>query len=800
MEGEITMKNHPKSLFRSAITACFVLLLPLNASAQLEEITVTAQKRSESLQDVPVAVSAFTGETLKTLGITEASDLVEVTPGLYSGTQSGSNRSYFLRGVGTNDLHLTAASAVGQYFDGVTLTSGFHARTALFDMERVEVLKGPQNTLFGLNTTGGAINYISKKPEVGGGTHGNAGLRLGNYSMANFEAGVSFDIGDKSAGRVAIQTNRMDGPYESATNGKDYGGDDLVAYRAAFIWEPTERSSLTFNFHGSDNKSNGLAVRALGTRNADGSGDSCPEFVPGQLNFESDTSCLSRDGGGTGEAASDPSTGDWETVTQSFGVEDISTQGMYLKFDHDFDWATLNLVGAWDNLDFEAASDSDGSGTIGLHFNQADDRDTAQYEARLVSNADAGFRWIAGVYYLDEDATSFTGIRSPRFANATRMPNVQLNHTKENLGVYAQTEFDFSDTITLTTGLRWSDEEIVANYLPSNPLVTSVPTTTAIFASEIDVLVQAQNDPMNANLDANGYDVRRQVQQVLPNEDTGYTVKLDWAATEDSLVYLSFSKGFKGSAADTRAAFALVPPANLQDGVRKLNPESLDAWELGYKASFMENQIQFDSSLFLYKYNDLQQFSTVAGTPTLINAPESEITGFDANLKYANDSGFFLDVGLSILDTEVTDVTDSPFLEGAELANSPPFSMSLLAAQDFELSSGGVLSVSANISHTDDTIKQTLVTAAVPTKELRTQPAYTLLNANATYRFGAEQQYALSVFGKNLTEERYCGFIGVNEQGRVYQNSSGPSFSYTATCRVDSGSTRTLGVGFNVDF
>jgi iron complex outermembrane receptor protein len=789
------------SSFHKPILVLAAIFLPvLSAHAQLEEIVVTAQKRSESLQDVPVAVTAFTGETLKTLGITEASDLVEITPGLYSGTQSGSNRSYFLRGVGTNDLHLTAASAVGQYFDGITLTSGFHARAALFDMERVEVLKGPQNTLFGLNTTGGAINYISKKPEVGSGTHGNAELRLGNYSMVNFEGALSFDVGDTAAARIAVQTNKMDGPYESVTNGRDYGGDDLIAYRAAFLWEPTDRSSLTLNIHGSENDSNGLAVRALGTRHPDGSGNLCPDFGPGQLNFESNTNCLSRNGGGTGEPASDPSTGDWETVTQNFGTEDLSTQGFYLKFDHDFEWATLNLITSWDNLDFEAASDSDGNGTIGLHFNQADDRDTAQYEARLVSTGDGAFRWIAGVYYLDEEAISFTGVRAPQFANATRFPNVQLDHSKENLGIYAQTEFDLSDRFTLTTGLRYSDEEIVADYLPSNPLATSVPTTTAIFASEVDALVRAQNDPTNPNLDANGYDVRRQVRQSLPNEDTGFTVKLDWAATDDSMVYASFSKGFKGSAADTRAAFALVPPANIADGVQRLKPESLDAWELGYKGSFLDNRIQFDSALYFYTYNDLQQFSTVAGTPTLINAPESEITGLDANLKYANDSGFFLDIGLSLLDTEVTDVTDSPFVLGAELANSPPFSMSVLAAQDFELGNDNLLTISANVSHTDDTIKQTLVTAAIPTKELRTQPSYTLVNANATYRFGGEQQYSLSLFGKNLTEERYCVFLGVNEQGRVYQDGDTPGFSFTATCRVDSGSTRTVGVGFNVDF
>ena len=187
------------------------------ANAALEEIIVTAQKRSESLQDVPVAVSAFTGDTMKTLGVTNASDLVDITPGFASATQQGSNRNYFLRGVGTSDVHITAASAIGQYFDGVTLTSGFHAKSALYDMERVEILKGPQNTLFGLNTTGGAVNYISVKPEIGAGTQGSASVKWGSNSHFETELAVGFDVSDNLAARVAVQTIDDAGAFTSVS-------------------------------------------------------------------------------------------------------------------------------------------------------------------------------------------------------------------------------------------------------------------------------------------------------------------------------------------------------------------------------------------------------------------------------------------------------------------------------------------------------------------------------------------------------------------------------------------------------
>ncbi|NNE34670.1 MAG: TonB-dependent receptor plug domain-containing protein, partial [Rhodothermales bacterium] len=219
------------------------------AYAELEEITVTAQKRVESLQDVPVAVTAFTGETMTTLGVTNASDIVNITPGLASGTQQGSNRNYFLRGVGTSDVHITAASAVGQYFDGITLTSGFHAKAALFDMERVEVLKGPQNTLFGLNTTGGAVNYISKKPDIGGGSNGNARFFLGSNDRMEIELASGFELSETMAARVALQSITDDGAFKSVSNGRSYGDDETIAGRGTILWEPNDKASVTFNVH-----------------------------------------------------------------------------------------------------------------------------------------------------------------------------------------------------------------------------------------------------------------------------------------------------------------------------------------------------------------------------------------------------------------------------------------------------------------------------------------------------------------------------------------------------------------------
>ena len=790
-----------KKFFRVVLPCLLVSTIPLTVNAQLEEIVVTAQKRSESLQDVPVAVTAFTADTMEALGITEASDLVLVTPGLQSTSQAGSNRNYFLRGVGTADFHLTAAPAIGQYYDGVTLTSGFQARAALFDMERVEVLKGPQNTLFGLNTTGGAVNYISRKPEIGGGTTGRFLARIGSESYLNTEGAVGFELSDNAAARLAFTTNKYDG-FESITDGVDRGDDDMKAYRASVLWQPNDKSSLLFNLHGMTNDNNGGANKGLGTRAPDGSGARCADFNNGIQDFDTDTNCISRDGAGSGQPGTDPSTGAWELLSSTYGLEDIDTKGFFVKYDYDFDWATLNLMGAFDNLDFRVAADTDAGPTVGVNTNQSDDRDTLQYEARLVSPSDKPFRWIAGVYYLDEDAFSYTGVRSPGIGMAVTLPNVQLDHTRENLGLYFQGEVDVSDNFTVTAGVRWSDEEIVGNYLPSSPNVlgTEFGLTVPIFADTIDQFVREQADPTNPNQDANGYDVRRQVTQILENDDVGYTFKLDWKPTDDSLLYAGFSKGFKGGALDIRAAYALVPPTNLVDGLVPVDPESLESFELGYKGSFWDNRISVDASAFFYSYENLARFTTAQGTPTLANAPESEVSGLDANVKYANDSGFYVDVGVAFMTSELTDATDSIFQEGFELGNVPEFSASLVAAQDFEMGDN-LLTVALNVNHKGDYQIATLALGENELVDMRTQPSYTILNLNATYRFGDDQQYSFQVFGNNLTDEHYCHQRGTQGGNTVLdQMMPGNALSGVITCTITRETERQYGIGFTVDF
>jgi len=209
-------------------------------SAPLEEIVVSATKRAESVQDVPVAVTALSGEMLKDLGLPDAMAVASQTPNLYAESPYGRMAPRFnLRGVGTNDYTSTTVSAVGVYFDDVFINSNIGQGVPIFDLDRVEVLRGPQGTLWGKNTIGGAINFVSRRPASEFDGYGR--ITLGNYESRELEAAMGGPItGDTLLGRVAFVTARRDGQFYNATLGRSEGGYEDTAARAQLLWRPTD--------------------------------------------------------------------------------------------------------------------------------------------------------------------------------------------------------------------------------------------------------------------------------------------------------------------------------------------------------------------------------------------------------------------------------------------------------------------------------------------------------------------------------------------------------------------------------
>ncbi|MCK9247232.1 MAG: TonB-dependent receptor plug domain-containing protein, partial [Anaerolineaceae bacterium] len=244
------MLNSRKKLLTSALA---MTLLPCTAFAQLEEIIVTAQKRSQDINDVGMSISAATGQQLANIGVSDVADLVKVTPGLtYTVSQNGTPL-FTLRGVGFNDYTPGASPAVSVYVDEVPLAYGAFTKGVTLDLERVEVLKGPQGILFGQNSTGGAINYIAAKPsqDFEAGVKGS----YGRFNRVEYEGFLSGGLSDTLSGRVALSGTNSDDWQRSTTSNQELGEEQVFRGRAQLLWEPTETATVLLGLNGWTDKS-----------------------------------------------------------------------------------------------------------------------------------------------------------------------------------------------------------------------------------------------------------------------------------------------------------------------------------------------------------------------------------------------------------------------------------------------------------------------------------------------------------------------------------------------------------------
>ncbi len=205
-------------LFSFVMAASFAVF-PSISLAQIEEVIVTAQKCEQSVQDVPITLQAFSGDQIRELGIARAADVIALAPNMAVAQQNNSNQSIAIRGIGTSDFFASTPGSVGIYMDEVTMSSPFLTSVGLYDMERVEILRGPQNTLFGRNTTGGAINFISKRPEVGGEMDGFVDFTYGRYDRIEVEAAATFQLGETAAIRLAGKSYDRNGIWDNLDEG-----------------------------------------------------------------------------------------------------------------------------------------------------------------------------------------------------------------------------------------------------------------------------------------------------------------------------------------------------------------------------------------------------------------------------------------------------------------------------------------------------------------------------------------------------------------------------------------------------
>lgn len=718
---------------------------PADQVDELQEVVVTAQLREQSSQDVPISMQAFDGDALRNLGVHDSQDVMALLPNASVTPQGGSKYTYVLRGVGSNNYHLNDVGAVGIYLDDVGLNSPFQTGFSTFDLERVEVMRGPQNTLFGRNTTGGAVNYISRKPEVGAGFNGYLDADYGRYSQADIEGGLGFALGDSTAVRLSAVSNTRDGVFHDLVTGKATGNTDRQAGRAQLLWTPLDSLNVLFNVHGGRSHSQPSPVKSVGMQDPDDVMASCP-VPPDQLLALNNPDCVDSLGFNHQYTS-------WEDVYGGTTPhEDVNAVGGSVDMTWQVGGVRLTSLTAHDNMRVRYNEDTDGSPTLGMQFNQQGRYDQWSQELRAQSADDQAWRWIAGVFYFNEDADYATVVRripdpfapsGPDMFNI--VPNTIVSQKDEVYSGYAQTDYDLLDSLTATVGLRYTDESKTGSNAASvrcagpvggPPFCPSVPDNQFI---GFDVTsLPALNELPVESLDADFH-------------EWGARFALDWKLTDDAMLYASASRGFKSGGFSIAALQALQGLA-----AQPVESEILWAYETGLKSMWLEHRLQLNASVFYYHWTNLQSFQALfdpdAGTavPQLVNIPTAAARGGEIEMQWLPGAGWVLGGGIGLLHTEIRDAgAVLGVTNGNKLPNSPAVTFDGVISKDFALGPG-TLRLQVDGRYKDD------VTYDLGNARNLSQAGYWMLGARSSYRFGEHGRYEVGVWGENLTGSKYC--------------------------------------------
>ncbi len=708
-----------KRVITQAVAAAIIgsglsLPMPVAAQALLEEIVVTARKRSESLQDVPIAVTAFTSQLIQDAGIERPQDFVGLTPNVtIVDTANAGDTQVTIRGqYSTRDSEASFAYVL----DGVLITNPNGFNGELFDIEQIEVLKGPQGALYGRNASSGAIIVNSKRPtnefeaRVMGG--------IGDDNLVRGQAMVSGAIiEDELYGRVTFNYRETDGQFENDFTGED----DVINYleetnaRARFIWEPNDRLSVDTQLAYRDVE--GGAINFNATFN-----------LPGAAAFV-----------GNPDLNKDVNDTNFRFIFNTPGENEQENTFFSIKADYELDFGTLTVIGAYDDLEesllsdgtsaafggyslgnpesqaaciesynsfdtsllvspFYAIQDGNPPGTYVEEFGglngllpayspttcdgyqyQERNQESSSIEVKLTSNEDGAFRWVAGVYYADierEVVVAYGADLGLGFRKAPYVPPDGPNPTDqlfwddfdtEVFAAFGQIELDIGERGELALALRYDEEQReVSNNVPN------------VRAAQIFGLL-GETPPINPAFDGSGTDS-------IPDRDETFDqwqpkISYTHTFTDQVTAYASYGVGFRsggfnsiGSQATVDGAFGTYPtaPQNVRDDFDK---EVTDTYEIGVKSNWLDNRLRLNAAVFYTEIEDYQFFNFFAGPFGLLrvvtNIEEAEIFGAEVDFAYAMNEYFTFSGGYGIVDTEIKENQNRPYTEGNDLPYAP---------------------------------------------------------------------------------------------------------------------------------
>ncbi len=712
---------------------------------QIEEITITAQKRSESAQDVPISVQALSGEQISQLGILRADDILSHFPNVSTNSSNEVNTGFTIRGVGTSNYHGNVARAIGVYQDDVSISNPFSGVLGVFDLERIELLRGPQNTLFGRNTTGGAINYISRKPSLEDERETFIQANYGNYNTVRGEAAFNVKTSDTTAFRISGLFNSRDGLFTNLVNGEKTGKRENYSVRGQFLWQPTDNTELLLNYHRADNSGTNKGNKANGIGEPGSPNTPCSDNIG---TFDRATNCVT-------VTDFNPSRDNFHEVHLAVSSrQDIQMEGGFLKLSHVFNnGLEVTSISSIEKTNVALAEDNGGSNILVFNPMQNAQYDQYSQEVRLLSPFTEKLRWLVGGIYLEEDLLQSTIVRRDVNPSAPPGPGPNaeviaynvLDQKDRDISLYGQLEYDIADKLTITAGIRYTDNDKSAqsDFGVFVSPVALFPTTTFIETTDIREMISAgASDPRVAVVAVPNFTL---LPQQSLSELTG-KLGLDYRPSDNMLLYASYSRGFKSGGFDTRALAALNGDAGIPVGA-----EFLDAYEIGLKSNPNES-LQINMAAFYYDWHDAQIFSVIDGIPAFTNIPSSRIFGLDTDFQWAPDKNWLVSVSLGFLDSKITDIGKlTGVTKGHDLSNAPNISGNAQISREFIVGTT-TLKLSTHARYVGERFEGVDATRDFAT----TKEAVFELGIRADITFDEPSTFSLALWVDNLTGEQYC--------------------------------------------
>ena len=716
-------------------------------SLTIDEIIVTAEKRTESLQDVSKAVSVFDADELETKNITDFVGLSAIAPGVTVAKNEGYKTIISIRGVGDEtNQNAIAAPSVALHMDGIFIASKFSLRTDFIDLERIEVLRGPQGTLFGQNSTGGTVNVINKMPTFDG-FYGKADITLGDYGLKKVRGSFNTPISNNISTRNSFVVTDREGFTDNIVNGQDLDDASHISFRSDWLFELGDTSNLRLFYQYFDADNNGAAMKGL------------DDQTPNPRKLAQD------------------SMSDYQLSSEIFGaIYEVDLGSVSLKILKSSQEDDIYVVRDNDRHNF---GDIHAEGPLaGLPYIAAEYRpetslvETKTFEINLISNEPlfGSIDWILGAFYFDHEIENhiyevkdvnnvkLVDLMDGKFTPYTHDPICSTNPfagvcfaafgaelgfvsdaypTRESQSVYGQATININDSVRVITGFRYTEDT---------------------FSSDVTNFFGLNSYLIEDDL-----------------EKTTGRIAIEYDLDDDTMTYLSFTKGFKpggsnltfGYPVDDEQNFGANPAPQLVFPI--FESETIDAYEIGLKTDLLNSRLRANISAFFYKYENLQFQSTDPDIYRggVANIPESEMSGLEIEFLGIISNEFSFDLRLSFLETEITSEYEAldniraelyffgeepirytlrESIKGNKLAKSPEFNANFGLMYEKVLSSGKLLKATAEVVHRGDFQQRVFNNPFVDAVD-----EYTIYNLSLSYEIS--DKIGLDLIALNISDE-----------------------------------------------